>query len=118
MNADPAEIGKFDAIAHRFWDPAGEFRPLHLINPVRTAYVAERCQIKGARILDVGCGGGLLCEALQELGAQPPGCTRPNAASPSTTVRSRSTPWRSPSRRRSMSSPAWRWSSTCLTRAV
>jgi 2-polyprenyl-6-hydroxyphenyl methylase/3-demethylubiquinone-9 3-methyltransferase len=70
MNADPMEIGKFDAIAHRFWDPDGEFRPLHLINPVRTAYVAARCQIKGARILDVGCGGGLLCEALQALGAQ------------------------------------------------
>jgi 2-polyprenyl-6-hydroxyphenyl methylase / 3-demethylubiquinone-9 3-methyltransferase len=70
MNADHAEIGKFDAIAHRFWDPEGDFRPLHLINPVRTAYVAERCQINGARILDIGCGGGLLCEALQARGAQ------------------------------------------------
>jgi 2-polyprenyl-6-hydroxyphenyl methylase / 3-demethylubiquinone-9 3-methyltransferase len=69
-NADRMEIGKFDAIAHRFWDPNGEFRPLHLINPVRTAYVAARARIKGARILDVGCGGGLLCEALQALGAQ------------------------------------------------
>ena len=68
MNADPAEIGKFDAIAHRFWDPEGEFRSLHLINPLRSAYVAERCQIKGARVLDVGCGGGLLCEALQAHG--------------------------------------------------
>ncbi len=68
MNADQAEIGKFDAIAHRFWDPEGEFRPLHLINPLRTAYVAERCQIKGARVLDIGCGGGLLCEALQARG--------------------------------------------------
>ncbi|HEY1900208.1 MAG TPA: bifunctional 2-polyprenyl-6-hydroxyphenol methylase/3-demethylubiquinol 3-O-methyltransferase UbiG [Steroidobacteraceae bacterium] len=69
-NADRVEIGKFDAIAHRFWDPEGEFRPLHLINPVRTAYVASRYSIKGARILDIGCGGGLLCEALQGLGAQ------------------------------------------------
>jgi 2-polyprenyl-6-hydroxyphenyl methylase / 3-demethylubiquinone-9 3-methyltransferase len=73
MNADPLEIGKFDAIAHRFWDPNGEFRPLHLINPVRCAYVAARAQIKGARIVDVGCGGGLLCEALQALGAQATG---------------------------------------------
>ncbi|HEX3838477.1 MAG TPA: bifunctional 2-polyprenyl-6-hydroxyphenol methylase/3-demethylubiquinol 3-O-methyltransferase UbiG [Steroidobacteraceae bacterium] len=69
-NADHAEIGKFDAIAHRFWDPHGEFRPLHLINPVRVGYVAERCQLEGARVLDIGCGGGLLCEALQQLGAQ------------------------------------------------
>jgi 2-polyprenyl-6-hydroxyphenyl methylase/3-demethylubiquinone-9 3-methyltransferase len=70
MNADHAEIGKFDAIAHRFWDPEGEFRPLHLINPVRTGYVTGRCQIKGARALDVGCGGGLLCESLQSAGAR------------------------------------------------
>ena len=69
-NADRAEIGKFDAIAHRFWDPDGEFRPLHLINPVRTAYVAGRCQVKDARVLDIGCGGGLLCESLAALGAR------------------------------------------------
>ncbi len=69
-NADRAEIGKFDAIAHRFWDPGGEFRPLHLINPVRTAYIAGLCRIKGARVLDIGCGGGLLCEALEALGAE------------------------------------------------
>jgi 2-polyprenyl-6-hydroxyphenyl methylase/3-demethylubiquinone-9 3-methyltransferase len=68
--ADRMEIGKFDALAHRFWDPGGEFRPLHLINPVRTAYVAARCELKGARVLDVGCGGGLLCEALETLGAR------------------------------------------------
>jgi 2-polyprenyl-6-hydroxyphenyl methylase / 3-demethylubiquinone-9 3-methyltransferase len=70
MNEDRVEIGKFDAIAHRFWDPGGDFRPLHLINPVRTAYIAGRCALKGARVLDIGCGGGLLCEALQALGAR------------------------------------------------
>ena len=68
--ADPVEIGKFDAIAHRFWDPQGEFRPLHIINPVRTAWIAERCKLKGATGLDVGCGGGLLCESLSAAGAR------------------------------------------------
>ena len=68
--ADPAEIGKFDAIAHRFWDPQGEFRPLHAINPVRTAWIAQRCLLAGARGLDVGCGGGLLCESLAAAGAR------------------------------------------------
>jgi len=68
--ADPAEIGKFERLAHRFWDPLGEFRPLHTINPVRTAWIAERCSLAGARGLDVGCGGGLLCESLTAAGAR------------------------------------------------
>jgi len=67
--ADAAEIGKFHALAHRFWDPQGEFRPLHILNPVRARYVAERATLKGARVLDVGCGGGLLCEAFARAGA-------------------------------------------------
>ncbi len=70
MNEDRVEIGKFDAIAHRFWDPGGDFRPLHLINPLRTAYIAGRCELRGARVLDIGCGGGLLCESLQSRGAR------------------------------------------------
>ena len=69
-HADPAELGKFDALAPRFWDPDGEFRPLHLLNPVRTSFIAERAALSGARVLDVGCGGGLLCEALARAGAQ------------------------------------------------
>jgi 2-polyprenyl-6-hydroxyphenyl methylase / 3-demethylubiquinone-9 3-methyltransferase len=67
---DPAEIDKFDAIAHRFWDPEGEFRPLHRLNPVRADYVAGRTTLAGRRVVDVGCGGGLLAEALTRRGAQ------------------------------------------------
>lgn len=69
-NADPTELGKFDALASRFWDPRGEFRPLHLLNPVRARFVAERTKLAGARVLDVGCGGGLLAEALTSAGAR------------------------------------------------
>ena len=68
-NADRGELSKFDALAHRFWDPRGEFRPLHLLNPVRLGFVAEHASLAGARALDVGCGGGLLSEALARSGA-------------------------------------------------
>ncbi len=67
---DAAEVAKFDSLAPRFWDENGEFKPLHRLNPVRAAYVAERCPLAGARVLDVGCGGGLLSEALTRAGAQ------------------------------------------------
>ena len=69
-NADPGEIAKFDALAQRWWDPNGEFAPLHRLNPLRTAYVAERAALPGQRVLDVGCGGGLLAESLARAGAQ------------------------------------------------
>jgi 2-polyprenyl-6-hydroxyphenyl methylase / 3-demethylubiquinone-9 3-methyltransferase len=69
-NADSGELGKFDALASRFWDMRGEFRPLHLLNPVRARFVAERATLAGARALDVGCGGGLLAEALARAGAK------------------------------------------------
>ena len=69
-NADRGELSKFDALAHRFWDPHGEFRPLHLLNPVRLGFVAEHASLAGARALDVGCGGGLLSEALARKGAR------------------------------------------------
>ena len=69
-NADRGELSKFDALAHRFWDPRGEFRPLHLLNPVRLGFVAEHARLDGARALDVGCGGGLLSEALSHHGAR------------------------------------------------
>lgn len=69
-NADRGELSKFDALAHRFWDPRGEFRPLHLLNPVRLEFVAAHASLAGARALDVGCGGGLLSEALARRGAR------------------------------------------------
>jgi 2-polyprenyl-6-hydroxyphenyl methylase / 3-demethylubiquinone-9 3-methyltransferase len=69
-NADGAELAKFDAVAAGFWDPHGEFRPLHLLNPLRTQFIAARVPLAQRRVLDVGCGGGLLAEALAVLGAE------------------------------------------------
>jgi 2-polyprenyl-6-hydroxyphenyl methylase/3-demethylubiquinone-9 3-methyltransferase len=69
-NVHPAETAKFDRLASRWWDPDGESRPLHDLNPVRLGYIAARCRLKGARALDVGCGGGLLSEALARSGAR------------------------------------------------
>ncbi len=69
-NADRIEVGKFDAAASRFWDTRGEFAALHVLNPVRAQFVAERCPLAGARVLDVGCGGGLLAESLARAGAR------------------------------------------------
>ncbi|MCP1374534.1 bifunctional 2-polyprenyl-6-hydroxyphenol methylase/3-demethylubiquinol 3-O-methyltransferase UbiG [Dyella lutea] len=69
-NVSPEEIARFDKLADRWWDPDGESRPLHDLNPVRAAYVADRVVLKGAKVADVGCGGGLLSEALATAGAQ------------------------------------------------
>jgi 2-polyprenyl-6-hydroxyphenyl methylase / 3-demethylubiquinone-9 3-methyltransferase len=69
-NADPDELRKFDALAARFWDVQGEFRPLHLLNPVRSQFIARHAALPGAQVLDVGCGGGLLAEALARAGAR------------------------------------------------
>jgi 2-polyprenyl-6-hydroxyphenyl methylase/3-demethylubiquinone-9 3-methyltransferase len=69
-NHDPQEIARFDANAQRWWDPHGEFRPLHALNPVRLDYVDNRAGLAGKRVLDVGCGGGLLSEAMAREGAQ------------------------------------------------
>ncbi|HJU23948.1 MAG TPA: bifunctional 2-polyprenyl-6-hydroxyphenol methylase/3-demethylubiquinol 3-O-methyltransferase UbiG [Casimicrobiaceae bacterium] len=69
-NADPAELAKFSALAHRWWDPAGEFKPLHDINPLRVRWVEELAGgLRDKRVLDVGCGGGIFAEALAQLGA-------------------------------------------------
>ena len=69
MNVDEQERAKFDALAHRWWDANGEFKPLHDINGPRVEYIRRRCAVAGRRLLDVGCGGGLLTEAMVDLGA-------------------------------------------------
>lgn len=68
-NIDPAEVAKFDALASRWWDAEGEFRPLHQINPLRLGWIKQQVSVDGARIIDVGCGGGILTEALAFSGA-------------------------------------------------
>jgi 2-polyprenyl-6-hydroxyphenyl methylase / 3-demethylubiquinone-9 3-methyltransferase len=69
-NVDPAELQKFSDLAHRWWDPEGEFRPLHEINPLRLEWIARHAKLEGARALDVGCGGGILAEAMARRGAR------------------------------------------------
>lgn len=69
-NVDPAEIARFQAAASRWWDPAGEMRPLHDLNPVRLEYVERAGPLVGREVIDVGCGGGLLAEAMARKGAR------------------------------------------------
>lgn len=68
-NADIAELDKFGEIAHRWWDPNSEFRPLHDINPARLEWITRNASLPGARVVDVGCGGGILSEGLAAAGA-------------------------------------------------
>jgi len=69
-NADPAELAKFSALAHRWWDPGSEFKPLHDINPLRLAWIERIANgLAGKRIVDVGCGGGILAESMAQRGA-------------------------------------------------
>ncbi|MDE1982532.1 MAG: bifunctional 2-polyprenyl-6-hydroxyphenol methylase/3-demethylubiquinol 3-O-methyltransferase UbiG [Betaproteobacteria bacterium] len=68
-NQDPAELAKFGALAHRWWDPESEFKPLHDINPLRLEWIDARAPLFGKRVVDVGCGGGILSEALARKGA-------------------------------------------------
>lgn len=68
-NVDAAEVAKFDALASRWWDPEGEFRPLHEINPLRLDWIRQQVDLRGCKIVDVGCGGGILAEAMAAAGA-------------------------------------------------
>lgn len=70
MNVDPAELAKFSELAHHWWDPESEFRPLHQINPLRLDWIAKQAPLTGQQVLDVGCGGGILAEAMARQGAE------------------------------------------------
>jgi 2-polyprenyl-6-hydroxyphenyl methylase/3-demethylubiquinone-9 3-methyltransferase len=69
-NVDYAELAKFEKLAARWWDPESEFKPLHDINPLRRDFIQHRTPLKGLRVLDVGCGGGILSESMAQLGAR------------------------------------------------
>jgi 2-polyprenyl-6-hydroxyphenyl methylase/3-demethylubiquinone-9 3-methyltransferase len=70
MNVDPSEVEKFSALAHRWWDPESEFKPLHRINPLRLDWIDRIAALAGKSALDVGCGGGILAEAMARRGAR------------------------------------------------
>ena len=69
-NADPAALAKVSDLAHRWWDPESEFRPLHQINPLRLSWIQEFVPLKGLKVLDVGCGGGILSDSMARVGAE------------------------------------------------
>ncbi|MBY0238856.1 MAG: bifunctional 2-polyprenyl-6-hydroxyphenol methylase/3-demethylubiquinol 3-O-methyltransferase UbiG [Burkholderiaceae bacterium] len=70
MNADPLELQKFSELAHRWWDPTSEFRPLHEINPLRLEWINARAPMAGKNVIDIGCGGGILSESMARKGAK------------------------------------------------
>ncbi len=70
MNADPAELQKFSDLAHRWWDPESEFKPLHQLSPLRLEWIDSTARINGKKVIDIGCGGGILAESMAARGAQ------------------------------------------------
>ena len=83
MNIDENEVNKFSELAEKWWDVSGEFKPLHIINPIRVDYIQSKINVEGLEVLDVGCGGGILSEGLFDLGAKVTGI---DAAGPSLEV--------------------------------
>lgn len=79
QNIDAREVAKFEQLASRWWDPHGEFKPLHDINPLRLAYIDQRAPLTGKRVVDVGCGGGILAESMALKGAAVTGIDAGNA---------------------------------------
>ena len=79
-NADPHELQKFSDLAHRWWDPNAEFKPLHELNPVRLNWIDAHAHLAGKRVLDIGCGGGILSESMATLGADVKGIDLSNEA--------------------------------------
>jgi 2-polyprenyl-6-hydroxyphenyl methylase/3-demethylubiquinone-9 3-methyltransferase len=79
-NADPHELQKFSDLAHRWWDPNAEFKPLHELNPVRLNWIDSHAHLAGKRVLDIGCGGGILSESMATLGADVKGIDLSNEA--------------------------------------
>jgi 2-polyprenyl-6-hydroxyphenyl methylase/3-demethylubiquinone-9 3-methyltransferase len=73
MNVDQSEIDKFSALAHRWWDPNSEFKPLHAINPLRLSWIKSFVNLDGKKVVDIGCGGGILAESIAQSGAQTTG---------------------------------------------
>ena len=85
VNVDPAEIAKFSELAHQWWNPSGDFKPLHEINPLRLDYIDTRVGLRDKVVLDVGCGGGILAESMAVRGARVTGIDL--AAKPLTVAR-------------------------------
>ena len=79
-NTDPAELAKFNALASRWWDTKGEFKPLHQINPLRLDWIREKVDLAGKQVIDVGCGGGILAESMANAGAAVTGIDKAGAA--------------------------------------
>ena len=80
VNVDPSEVEKFNQIAHKWWDPTSEFKPLHDINPLRLNFINQNCPLMDKKVLDVGCGGGILSALMAQLGAKVTGLDQSDIA--------------------------------------